>query len=164
VLLPIANPAMEFGTLIGDAIGTDKNPVIGLNPPGVKEYKLTGSLNNIHMVGYADHYCSKTKHLEENKTSINHKRWDKKKVDEHGQLTMYALLLFLRDKITPESITMNLNFIRADIGQDFVYTLAKENTFTQFPTKRSTVQIIEFSDYVIKTVDKMYEYQRTRKI
>lgn len=158
-----ANPAMEFGTLIGDAIGTDDNPVAGLDPVGTKEFRLTGHLDEILMVGYADHYCPKTFHLEENKTSTNHKRWTKKKADEHGQLTMYALMLFLRDKVPPEKVTMSLNFIRANIGQDFIYRLVEgDDMYEQFPTKRTTQQVVEFSAWIIEMVDKMYEYQRSR--
>jgi len=159
-----ATPAMEFGNLIGDAIGTEDTPVPHLTPPGVKESRLTGHLDDILMVGYADHYCTKTTWLEENKTSVNHSRWTQKKADDHGQLTMDALMLFLRDKVKPEDITMRLNFIKGDVGQDFIYRLAEPDPLVVFKTSRTTKDIVEFSAWIIETVDKMYEYQRTRTV
>lgn len=156
------NPAMEFGTVVGDSIGTPGSLVPALIPPGVKEFELSANLGPIRIVGYADHYCPDTRVLHENKTSDNPTRWDQKKVDGHGQLTMYALMLYLRDKVKPEEIQMFLNFIPVERGSDMVYKMPEPVVFHQFKTKRTTLDIVNYGIYIKKTVAAMEEYYNER--
>jgi len=51
-----SNAAMEFGTLVGDSIGTPNSMVPTLVPPGVKEYEMRANIGEIYLVGYADHF------------------------------------------------------------------------------------------------------------
>jgi hypothetical protein len=158
-----ATPAMEFGNVVGDSIGTPNSLVPALTPPGVKEYKLTGNIGDIHMIGFADHYCDKTLVLHENKTSDNPNRWNQKKVDEHPQLTMYLLLLFLSEKIKPEQVKLYLNFIPVERGGDMLYRVPNPPVFKQFTTHRNGVDLLKYSQYVTDTVKAMeqYVYDRT---
>lgn len=153
-----ANAAMLMGNRVGDSIGTVGSLVPDLVPPGVKEYALDAQLGDVRIVGYADHYCTDTRTLHENKTSDKLDRWDQKKVDEADQLTMYALMLFLRDKIQPEDITMYLNFIPVKVDGAWIYSMPEVPTFTQFKTKRTTKDILKYSGYVLKTVKDMEQY------
>lgn len=155
--------AMETGNIIGDSIGTEKSLVPELNPPGVKEYPLTANLGDIYMVGYCDHWCPDTLELNENKTAVNTKKWYQKSVDNHGQLTMYALMLFLKHDIAPEDITMYLNYIRVIEGQDMRYYLPNPVEFKRFSTKRTGEQIAEYTKYIQQTVDEMDEYVINRE-
>lgn len=159
-----ATPAMLYGNVVGDSIGTDDSLVPELKTPGVKEYSLRASLGKIHMIGYADHYCHKTFELHENKTSTNLKRWDQKKVDDAKQLSMYALLIFLQNGTPPEDLKIYLNFIPVEVGQDFQYKMPEPPQVMTFETRRTTADITEYSAYVIKTVDKMYDYVKARQI
>lgn len=154
--------AMETGNIIGDSIGTPSSLVPDLNPPGVKEYPLRASLGDIHLVGYCDHMCMDTLELNENKTAVNPKKWTKSSVDKHGQLTMYALMLFLKHDIAPEDLTIYLNYIRVIEGPDMRYYLPNPVEFKRFPTKRTGEQIAAYADYIIKTVDNMETYIRER--
>ena len=156
------NPAMEFGTVVGDSIGTPGSLVPELVPPGVKEFELSASLGPIRIVGYADHYCPNTLVLHENKTSDKPDRWDQKKVDEHPQLTMYALMLYLRDKVKPEEIKMFLNFIPVERGSDMHYRVPEPVVFHQFETRRTTTDILRYAAYVTDTVKQMEEYYNLR--
>lgn len=151
-------PAMAYGTYIGDLIGTPECPIPGLTPPGKKEYALQASLGEIKLVGYCDHFCPDTLVLHENKTSDKPDRWDQNKVHHHGQLTMYALMLFLRDKIKPEDIEMYLNFVPVVRGGDMLYKLPDPPIFHSFPTSRNTMDIMKYSRYILDTVKKMEEY------
>lgn len=153
-----ANAAMLYGSYIGDRIGTVDNPVTGLDPVGVKEYEMRANLGDIHIVGFADHYCPVHKILNENKTSDKHDRWTQAKVDDHGQLTMYALMLFLQRKVKPEHVTMYLNFIPVRQNGDFTYSLPEPVTFTTFETKRTTRQVLEYAAYIQNTVKLMEAY------
>lgn len=152
-----ANPAMLFGNTVGDTLGTPTSMVPDLIYPGIKEYELKANLGPIHIIGFCDAYCPETKVLTENKTSATKDRWTQKKVDEHGQLTMYCLMLFLRDKVKPEDVTINLNFIPVrTVGFDF--ELPKPPTFQTFATRRTTRDILEYAVYIQHTVKLMEEY------
>lgn len=154
--------AMETGNIIGDSIGTNKSLVPELNPPGIKEFELRARLGDIYIVGYADHYCPDTLELNENKTAVNPKKWTKSSVDKHGQITMYALMLALTHNVAPENLTIYLNYIRVIEGQDMKYYLPNPVELKRFPTKRTSEQVSEYADYIIKTVDSMEEYIRER--
>jgi hypothetical protein len=153
-----ATPAMLYGNVVGDSIGTAGSLVPSLQPPGVKEYELRAQLGDIFIVGYCDHYDPATKTLHENKTSDNLKRWDQQKVDEHKQLDMYALMLYLRDKTIPEEVTMYLNFIPVVRGGDMIYTLPQPPVYQQFATRRTTKQVLMFATELVHVVKEMEAY------
>lgn len=153
-----ANTAMLMGNKIGDLIGTPGNLIPGLEPVGIKEFELHAKMGDISLIGYCDHYCPDTKVLNENKTSSTKDRWTQKKVDEHGQLTMYCLLLYLQHKVKPEEVTIYLNFIPVEEQGDFTLALPNPPRFTTFPTKRTTRQILEYGAYITNTVKAMDEF------
>jgi len=157
------NAAMLYGTKVGDSIGTENSLVPTLTPPGVKEYELRANIGKIKMVGYADHHCSETKILNENKTTDNPNKWNQKSVDAHGQMTMYALLLLLQDKVKPEDVTMFLNYIPVTIGGDFQYRLPEPPTYTAIPTRRTTTDVLRYVGYIEETVKAMEKYARSEQ-
>lgn len=152
-----ASPAMLFGTTVGDSIGTPDTLVPSLIPPGVKEYEMSAVIDGVPIVGYADHFCTDTLFLSENKTSDNPKRWNQKKVDDHGQLTMYALMLFLRDKIKPEDIQMQLNFIPV-LYSGVSYRMPEPPTYQAFKTKRTTLDIVKYGQYIRDMIIEMERF------
>lgn len=152
-----ANPAMLFGNTVGDTLGTPTSMIPALIYPGVKEFALRANLGPIHLVGYCDAYCPDTKVLTENKTSATKDRWTQAKVDAHPQLTMYCLMLYLKDLVKPEEVTINLNFIPVrTVGFDF--ELPKPPKFQTFATSRTTRDILEYAVYIQHTVKLMEEY------
>jgi hypothetical protein len=151
-----ATPAMKFGSIVGDSIGTKDSLVPDLQPPGVKEYKLEAMLGEIPMIGFCDHYCDTKLILHENKTSDNPKRWTQKKVDAHTQLDMYLLLLFIAEKIKPEEVQVFLNFIPVKRGGDMKYTCPGE--YIQFETKRTMADLLRYGQYVNNTIQDMQSY------
>lgn len=157
-----ATPAMEYGNVVGDSIGTKDSLVPELQPPGVKEYKLNGNIGDIYLVGYADHYCEKTLVLHENKTSDNLKRWTQKKVDDHKQIDMYLLLLFLDQQIKPDQVECYLNFIPVERGGDMLYKMPEPPVFHQFKTTRTDVDLLRYAAYIEDTVKEMEEYVTSR--
>lgn len=154
-----ASAEMLAGTHIGDQIGTDTCP-LGLCNVGTKEYKLEGMVDDIRLVGYIDIYNPDTKHLHENKTSPNAKRWCQRKADEHGQLTMYALMLEQQDGVPPEEITMYLNFVPLRLA-GVTYTTYNPVQWKQYETRRTSEQVNAYKDYIRQTVADMHEYIHT---
>jgi len=153
-----ANSAMRAGTLIGDSIGTEKSLVPLLTPPGVKEYELRASLGDIHIVGYCDHYCPDTKTLHENKTSTNRNKWNQRSVDEHKQLDMYALMLFLTHDVLPDDLKIYLNYIPVIEGADMRYYLPDPVEHYSFQTSRSEKHLVDMTRYIENTVEDMCAY------
>jgi len=151
-------PEMLAGNRIGDSIGTDKSEVPDLVPPGVKEYELHVEYEGIPLIGYCDHFCPSMLVLHENKTSPNKSRWTQRKADEHHQLTMYALMLNLRDGIEPEDIEMWLNFIPVEL----VGVTYKPTTWRAFETRRTKQHLEAYKLYIMRTVEAMDEYIRVR--
>jgi len=152
---------MAAGSRIGDSIGTDKSEVPDLIPPGVKEFELHAQWEGISLVGYCDHFCPDMRILHENKTSPNAKRWTQKKVDEHPQLTMYALLLELQHGIAPEDVEMWLNFIPVSlVGVTYKPTL----NWRAFETRRTKQDVERYKQYILDTIKKMDEYIRVRSL
>lgn len=158
-----ANPAMAWGSVVGDSIGTPDTLVPTLVPPGVKEYEMRAVIDDVPIIGFADHFCINTLWLHENKTSDNPKRWDQKKVNQHGQLSMYALMLFLREKIKPEDIQMQLNFIPVLRGGDMLYRMPEPPIFIPFITSRSTLDILHYAQSIRDTLVEMEAYYKHKQ-
>jgi hypothetical protein len=154
------NEGMRFGNVVGDTLGLDTSLVPKLNPHlvGIKEYEMKTKMNNYVLIGYADHFCPTSKILNENKTSQKLNRWTQAEVDHHGQLTMYALMLLLQDKIQPHDIKMYLNFIPVVEGGDFQLRVLDPDKFHRFETKRTLKQVLDFGADIDKTVKTMEKY------
>ncbi len=152
------NQAMQFGNVIGDKLGLPDSPVPALNEHlvGVKEFELRAQMGSHTLWGFCDHYCPKKKVLNENKTSQTLDKWTQSAVDAHGQLTMYCLMLFLRDKVKPEDVEIWLNFIPVFLDGFFPYV--NPEIFYRFPTKRTTAQILLFGAQIDKTLKEMENY------
>ncbi len=157
------SPAMTFGNTVGDTLGLPHSMVPQLREvPGIKEYKMRVKMGNMFLVGYADHHCPETLFLNENKTSQNTKKWDQKSVDEHKQLDMYALLLFLQDNVKPEDLKMRLNYIPVIQGGDFLLSLPNPVECYHFETSRTTRDITKYSAYIQQTRADQLAYVKKR--
>lgn len=157
------SPAMTFGNTVGDTLGTPESMVPQLREvPGIKEYKMRVKMGNMFLVGYADHHCPDTLFLNENKTSQNANRWTQKSVDEHKQLDMYGLLLFLQDGVKPEDVRMRLNYIPVVQGGDFMLSLTDPVECYHFETRRTTADITRYSAYIQQTRKEQLEYVKKR--
>ena len=176
------NVVMKFGSKIGDAIGTPDCPIPDLNPPGVKEFKLSAKLGDIYIVGYADHFCPQTLVLNENKSTDNPNKWHPESVRLHRQFDIYALMLFFQYDIPPEDVSMYLNDVRTEKywvpkpgHEDLPEYLLNEHTadeavrlkrpieWYQHPTTRTGSDLKRYVKYVEKTVEAMWEYVSNRK-
>lgn len=157
------NQQMIFGNTVGDTLGTDDSMVPKLNEHlvGVKEYELKAQMNDHTLIGYCDHYCPKKKVLNENKTSYREDRWDQKTVDEHGQLTMYSLMLMLKEKVKPEELEIWLNFIPVGMKRYGKMYIPDPDVFHRFPTKRTTQDCLMFGGWITQTLKEMEDYATT---
>ena len=154
------NPAMIFGSMVGESIAQGNSP-IPVTRLSHFEYKLEATLNKIPLIGYVDSYEPHTKLLEY-KTSQKDTTWSQKKVDEHGQLTFYALMLFLQHGINPKDIHFRLEYIPVRQKNDFIFEWTGQAP-TGWDTKRSLQDILKFGNYVVSVVADMKAFAKSRE-
>lgn len=157
------NAEMIFGSKIGKKLETDPSFLPMIPRHSKMEHAFNVSLSGILLVGYADSFCTKTnKKLSEFKTGV--KTWDKKRVDEHGQLTMYCLMNYITNKIKPEDVEIQLAWMptkREETG-NFEVTISFiepiEENIKIFKTKRTMVDILKFAAYIKEIHKQMQSY------
>lgn len=154
---------MRFGKTVGEKLASDPLYLPFVPRLDVFEHPFNIMYGKIKMTGFADSFCSVTnKKMYEYKTGV--KKWDKKRVDNHGQIDMYLLMHYITTKIKPEDVECSLVWLptkRAE-GGDFdvkiEFTDDIERDFRVFKTKRTMADILRFASKVKKTVVLMEEY------
>lgn len=149
------SPEMTFGKEVGERLASDPKYLTGVPRLPVFEHELRATFNGIPLIGYVDSYCPKILHLLEYKTG--RKPWDQKRADEHGQVDMYLFMLYLRDKIKPESVTCRIVWLPTHI-EDGKVAFIKEGDVRIFETKRSMRQILAFGQRIKDNYQAMEEY------
>lgn len=160
------NPEMIFGKKFADSCEARKPlaPVTLLNK---MEQPFNFVFNGVPMVGYADTFDDLNKnHTGEYKTGV--KPWDQKRVDDHGQITMYAMGNFVTNKIKPETCRFFLEWIPTKkvprengdySGFDYDIVFAdKPPKVHNFTTVRTMSDIVAFGVRINKTVEAMQAY------
>ena len=159
--------AMKFGNTVGISINTD-TPLANVPRQVHMEFEVRAKIGNIDLVGFFDSYsCGGKKccppgeyRLEEYKTSANPTRWTQKSVDEHGQLAFYAMLLYLKHKVKPEDIKMNLHWI--PVAEDSFFEMYVSGKHVTFPTKRTMKDIFKLMVEIKVRRKEMLAYARKR--
>lgn len=160
------NSAMRYGKKFahtvetGDAKGDELLDLAARVVPRyeVAEYKLTAKLKteagDIPLLGFIDTaHDPPSKGLREYKTGK--RPWTQKKVDKHGQLTFYALMVYLEEKKLPE--TMHLDWLETEERRGEISVTGRIETFE---TSRSIGDILEMTTIVKRTafeISKAYE-------
>lgn len=163
---------MLFGSKVGKQLETDPTFLPMIQRRSTMEYEFKAihkrkGKRDIKCVGYADSFGEHTDDyythaLEEYKSGV--KAWDQKRVDQHGQITMYLYMKYLRDKTMPEHILCSLHWMptkKTEHG-DFTVTIEFvddiESKIQHFHTKRTMRDLIEFGQRIDNTISKMEEY------
>lgn len=103
-----------------------------------REFDIKAELEGIPLLGKLDGWNEKTMTIGEYKTGKN---WTQAMVDQSGQLTFYALLVWLKYKKLPDKIL--LHWIRTE--EDEVGNLNLTLDIKTFPTQRKLKDLIVFS-------------------
>lgn len=121
------------------------------------EYKFEVVFNSIPMIGYADTFCGETKKVV-GEFKTGKKKWDARRADEHGQITLYALFNFIQNKIRPEETDFFLEWIPTEEKGDFSIDFVRPIKVHKFKTKRSMEDILHFGLRIKNVVKEMEEY------
>lgn len=155
-----SNEVMNFGKTFGEKLATDSSFMPDVLRHSVFEYKIEAKLGKIHMIGYADSYEPHTKLCEYKTHGKN--GWSQNRADLHGQLTMYCLGLYLAHGVKPESLDITLIAFATQENMDFSISLA-DRPPAVFKTKRSMREIMEFSNFIKKTIKEMEKYVKQKE-
>lgn len=158
---PPTSKEMEFGSHVGKQLETNPEFLPEVIRLPHMEYELRAVCGGIPMVGYMDSFCEKTKHMIEYKTGKQ--KWDKKRVDNHGQIDMYLFLLYLIKGIKPEEVSVTLYWLPTKDNGDFTISFTDDFKPHTFKTKRTTKDILMFGAKIQKVWKEMEEYVNNYK-
>jgi len=146
-------PELEFGKIFAKSC-EDRKPLAPVTLYSVNEFELKAKFDGIQMIGYLDTY-------EPLKAFIDHKtgkkEWTHKRASEHGQLKMYALMLYLLYKVKPEDLSIGLEWIPTK-KEDNKISFIEPITVHHFDVKITMQDILLFGNYIQSTVKKMERY------
>ena len=150
------NEAMEYGKKFATALETGetedeiiKLATIAIPRYSVSEYRLQATLKtdggDIPLLGFIDtSYDPPSDGIREYKTGKV--PWTQKKVDRHGQLTLYALMIYLNEKKLPK--TIHLDWLETE---DRDGELSITGRIQSFETQRAYGEIIEMTTIIKRT-------------
>lgn len=147
---------MTFGKVVGERLAADPDYLPHVKRYPIFEHGMECTFSKIPLIGYADGWAPLVFNLGEYKTGK--KKWDQKRADDHGQITMYCLMLFIIDKIPPESIVSDLHWLPTQDNNDFSISFIDENDVRTFHTRRTMRDILAFGSRIISTYSAMEEY------
>ncbi len=154
-------PQLLFGGITDKRIQNDPDFLPELERFPEAQHELDIIYSGIELYGLADGYDSANLRLKDDKTGVS--PWTQGRADKTGQLTMYCLILYLRDGIKPEKVKCQIDWLptvqNADLSIDFVKPI-KIHTFY---TKRTMVDLLKFITYIKKTVKAMEKYANNHK-
>jgi len=151
--------AMDFGKVIGERLASDPSFLPSVPRLPIFEHGIKYTFAGIPLVGYIDSYCPDTPAFYEYKTSGNVKKWNKKSVKEHGQIDMYAMLIYVAHGIPPEKLTIKLVYIPVVESGSFELEIGKESVQV-FPVKKTMKDVLMFASKLKKTYKDMEEFAK----
>lgn len=154
---------MDFGSYVDKRIQSDKTFLPSLPRYDEMQYKMRVVFNGIPLVGIPDGLNIR---IPEKRLGADYKTgkkvWDQARADETGQLTFYALLLFISKKFKPESFDWMIHWMptreNGSFQIEFVPNIEKE--IKTFHTKRTMNDLLQFGMRINRTVEAMQEYVR----
>lgn len=159
---------LEFGKFVGDKLSSDKRFKKEVIRYKIFEKELRCEWDGIPLVGYVD-TCDLEKFcMREYKTGK--KPWTQKRADEHGQIDMYLLMIYIMYKIKPEQMKVHLDWMPTkDSGDDhdsleaFLKSKSKIEfvepfEVKSFETKRTMSDVLKFGAKIKRIYKEMEEY------
>ena len=167
-------PELIFGSYVDKKIQEDRKFLPKLVRYPILQHEMTGTFDNIPLLGYADTFRAPTEVVMGKKKvktdfkfdvlkpairdyKTGRKPWDQKRADETGQLAMYLFMLYLRDKIQPEHVECYIDWLPTHI-EDGKVAFIKKGDIRTFKTKRSMHQVLIFGQRIKDTWAAMEEY------
>jgi len=153
------NKEMAFGKLLAQSLedGACKIPELVERLPYTKEHPFKVKYGDIILVGFADDFDTKTfKNLNEVKSGK--KAWDQKRADEHGQLSFYALMNYITNKVKPEDMVIKLHWVPTIETGSFEIQFKQPIEVHTFTVKLTMKDILNMGARINRTIKEMESY------
>lgn len=154
-LKPHESSEMSFGKKFADSCEARK-PLAPVTLYSEVEYPLKVVFNGHPFVGFIDTYDKKTHAFREFKTSK--KMWTQQKAQDHGQLQMYALCLYITHRVKPEDLKIHLDCIQTQQNGDFSIDFIKPFNIKTFEVKLKMQDILRFGVRINNIISEMDEF------
>lgn len=152
------NSAMQAGIDIGHRLIEDPSFLPEVPRPEIFELELQATVEDVFLRGHLDGWSPKEKHLIEYKTNSSNS-WTHDRVNKHGQIDFYCLLLWLNYKINPKDIYIRLVSIPVkDIIGKYPKQLDTKRNPQVFETRRTMRDILKFIQRIVNVHRQMREY------
>ncbi len=160
----LVNASMEAGRIIGERLATDPSYLPEVPRPAEYEVELTATFGGIDIIGHLDGFSmKKNKKLFEYKTSLSGKRWTAVSVNNHEQIDMYCLLIWLNYKFRPEDLKIQLVYIPVKQLGSFEIVRDEAQPIQIINTKRTMADILRFGVKLKKAHKEMNAYIDTMR-
>lgn len=148
-----------FGKMVGERLASDPDflPQVPRRP--IFEHGIRADVAGLPIIGYLDTY-EKGVGFDEFKTGK--KPWNQERVDNHGQITMYFLLLYLAEQLTPDELQAALHWLPTQDMGDFTIDFVDDKDVKSFPTTRTMRQLLEFGTFIHQKHKEMLEFVKYR--
>jgi len=156
------SPQLSFGTYVDDKLQEDDSFIPSHPRYPIRQHVMKVMYGGIELTGKLD-WADFDKHqLWDTKTGVQ--PWTKKRADEHGQLTMYLMMLYIANKkIKPEEWELGIHWIptkKTETGDFKTIIDFRDNPIVpfSFPTKRTMLDILKFGGKIKNTAALMEKY------
>lgn len=132
---------LVFGKNVGERLASEQDFLPHV--PRLKEYEheLSVKIGKIQCIGFLDNFDLDNRAFSEFKTG---KSWTQDKANKHGQLDMYAAMIYLKYGIKPEDLRISLIWLPTEEQQDFRTDFVKDMKPMIFPIKKTMRDILTF--------------------
>jgi len=149
---------LVFGKNVGERLASEQDFLPEV--PRLKEYEheLHVKIGKIDCIGFLDNFDLDNRAFSEFKTG---RKWTQDKANKHGQLTMYATMIYLQYGIKPEDLTIKLIWMPTEqrlLKTDFVRDMKP----VTYEIKKTTRDILAFMAEVQVIHKEMYDYILTK--
>lgn len=151
---------MKFGSAFGKSIEEGRCEV-EMDRYDTFEQKLQVRFGDIPLIGFIDNWDSVGQRgFRETKTGK--KEWTQKRANDHGQLRMYALMIYITYGINPESLEIYLDWFPTVENNDFTISLKNPPEIHTFRVKVTMRDILDFGAKINRIYAEMREYAEER--
>jgi len=144
-----------FGKEIDEKFQTDKGFYPEITRLKDFQHELRCKIGKIEMVGFLDNFDLENKSFAELKTG---KKWDQERADTHGQLTLYAAMIYLIYGIKPNDLKISLIWMPTEEKQDFTTGFVKDMKPVIFPVKKNMRDILIMMASIENTYKEMLDF------
>lgn len=154
-----ATGPIVFGKNVGERLASEQDFLPEV--PRLKEYEheLLVKIGRIECIGFLDNFDLDNRAFSEFKTG---KSWTQEKANTHGQIDMYAAMIYLKYNIKPEDLDIKLIWLPTEEQQDFRTNFVRDMKPVIFPVKKTMRDILLFMASIQVIHKEMLDYIRSK--